>query len=239
MNKKFEFKSVLFLGIGGVSMHQLALALKDLGLQVLGYDIKASEYTKICEENGISVTHKFLKSFCDVDLCVKNGAIPENNKYIQVLKSKNCRVIDRAELLGLLCAKFKNVIAVAGTHGKSTTSTLIYEMLRASGKKVSCHIGADVFAPRFDVNDDYLIVEACEYKKSFLHLFPTISVVTNIEKDHMDCYKNLFSLRSAFLTFLKRGEKRFVFLRFFSEKIFVLSKNYLFSTCYIFYNNVI
>lgn len=206
----YEFKSVLFLGIGGVSMHQLALAFKAMGVKVCGYDLHNNKYTQMCEENGIKITNKFDRSFCNVDLCVKTGAI-KNSQFINYLKLSNCPIVDRAEVLGWLCKKFKNVIAVAGTHGKSTTASLIYEILRVAGKKVSCHIGADVFAPRFELGDDYLVIEACEYNKSFLSLFPDISVVTNIEREHMDCYKSMFELKNAFLTFLKRAKKRFVY----------------------------
>jgi len=208
---KFKVKSILFLGVGGISMHQLALAFKQMGVNVYGYDAKESKYLEICKQNGIQTTNKFRKDFCMVDLCVKTPAIKDDNKYVKALNSLNIKIVDRAEMLGWICTQFKQVIAVAGTHGKSTTASLIYEILRVAGKKVSCHIGADVFAPRFNVADEYLVVEACEYNKSFLKLHPNISVVTNIEAEHMDSYKSLFQLRSAFITFLKRANKRYVF----------------------------
>ena len=208
---KYYVKSVLFLGVGGVSMHQLAIAMKEMGVKVFGYDLHESKYTKMCEEKGIVVANKFSKEICAVDLCVKTGAV-KNDKFFSYLQKNNVPILDRSELLAWMCSKFRCVIAVAGTHGKSTTASLIYEILRQSGKRVSCHIGADVFAPHFHFSDDFLVVEACEYNKSFLKLKPTISVVTNIEREHMDSYGNLFNLRSAFLTFLKRGDKRFVFV---------------------------
>lgn len=211
MNKIIE-KSVLFLGVGGVSMHQLAVAYKHVGYNVYGYDRKRNSYTKLCENSGIKVTTRFNKKFLDVNFAIKTGAIKNDDKYIIALKNKGIPIKDRAEILGELCAHFKCVIAVAGTHGKSTTASLIYEILRLSNKKVSCHIGADVFAPRFELNDDYLVVEACEYNKSFLSLKPDISVVSNIEPEHMDSYKSLFNLKNAFLTFLKRAKSRFVYL---------------------------
>ena len=207
---KLNINSVLFLGVGGISMHQLALAFKSLGVKVYGYDAKESKYTDLCAQNGIEITTKFKMEYCDVDLCVVTGAI-KNNKYLTILKKRGVTIVDRAEVLGWLCKQFKTVIAVAGTHGKSTTASLIYEILRIAGKKVSCHIGADVFAPRFNLGDDYLIVEACEYNKSFLSIYPNIAVVTNVEPEHMDSYSSLFNLRSAFLTFIKRSDKRYIF----------------------------
>ena len=191
-------------------MHQLAICFKEMGFSVLGYDSKESNYTKQCKAKGISITHRYDKDFLNVDLCVRTGAIKENNRWVKALKNLNVPIVDRAEILGWLSSKFKQVIAVAGTHGKSTTASLIYEILRMSGRCVSCHIGADVFAPRFNITDEFLVVEACEYNKSFLSLFPTISVITNVEPEHLDSYGNFFNLKNAFLTFAKRAKKRFV-----------------------------
>ena len=208
---KIEIRSVLFLGIGGISMHQLACAFNDLGIRVFGYDVKKSKYTKICEERGIRVLHKFSKEVCNVDICIRTGAIKDDNKYIQYLKKNKVKIIDRAVALGWISKKFKTVIAVAGTHGKTTTSTLIYEMLRSAGNKVSCHIGADIKNIRFSLGDDYLVVEACEYNKSFLSLYPDIAVITNVEAEHMDSYGSIFNLRSAFISFIRRANTRIAF----------------------------
>ena len=204
-------KSVLLLGIGGVSMHQLALCYLNLGYTVYGYDAKTSTYTDIVTKAGALFSTHFNKDFLHVNFCVKTGAIKDNNKYVVALKNLGVKILDRAEALNELFKNFKCVMAVAGTHGKSTTASLIYEILRVAGKRVSCHIGADVFAPRFNFGDDYLVVEACEYNKSFLSLYPNISIITNVEAEHMDSYKTMFSLRSAFKTFLNRGKQRFVF----------------------------
>ncbi|MCQ2555862.1 MAG: Mur ligase domain-containing protein, partial [Clostridia bacterium] len=206
-----ENKRVLLLGIGGVSMHQLALCYLNEGYKVVGYDRAENEYTTNCFKHGIVVFNKFNKAGLDVDFCVKTAAVKDNNKFVVELKKRGIKIVDRAEALGYFAAKFKCVVAVAGTHGKSTTSALIYEMLRQANFSVSCHIGADVFAPRFNTKDDVLVVEACEYNKSFLSLYPTVSVVTNVEPEHLDCYGSFFALKSAFATFLRRGKKRFVF----------------------------
>ena len=206
---KFENKTVLILGVGGVSMHQIAIALNGVGFKVYGYDAKENENTKRCNEVGIETTTKFKREFLKVDFCVKTAAVV-GGKYLTELTKQGVSIFDRAEMLAVLSQSFKNVIAVAGTHGKSTTASLIYEILRQDGRKVSCHIGADVFASRFNMQDDYLVLEACEFNKSFLHFYPTISVVTNVEADHIDCYGNIFNLRNAFSVFLRRGKKRFI-----------------------------
>lgn len=208
--KLSDFDSVLFLGVGGVSMHQIADACLAQNKTVFGYDMKHNSYIDMLTKKGMHFSTSFNKSFLSVDLCIKTGAISDNNKYVTRLRDLGVKIIDRAEALSMLSREFKTVIAVAGTHGKSTTASLIYEILRASHKKVSCHIGADVYAPRFKLGDDYLVVEACEYNKSFLSLYPDISVVTNVESEHMDSYGNLFNLRTAFQVFLRRAKTRFV-----------------------------
>ena len=106
------------------------------------------------EENGIKICYRFNKEFLYVKKCIKTAAIKDDNKYVVALKKLNVKIVDRAVALGELCTKFKCVVAVAGTHGKSTTASLIYEILKAKFKKVSCHIGADVFNPRFNPGDD-------------------------------------------------------------------------------------
>ncbi|MBR1988094.1 MAG: hypothetical protein IKA36_03535 [Clostridia bacterium] len=206
-----KVERILFLGIGGVSMHQLALFMNRNGAKVFGYDASNNDYVKKLKSEGVEVSKRFNLDFLPIDLCVCSPAIKEDNKYIEYCKTNKIKVMDRIDFLNELSSHFKSVIAVAGTHGKSTTASLIYEILRVAGKKVSCHIGADVFAPRFSLGDDYLVLEACEYNKSFLKINPTISVVTNVEAEHMDSYKNMFSLHTAFSTFMKRGMKRYTF----------------------------
>ncbi len=208
-------------------MHQLAIAYKKQGYIVYGYDMKHSAYTDYLTDLGIKISFKFNKDFLFVDKCIKTGAIKDNNKFVVALKKLNVPIIDRAEALTELAQQFKCVIAVAGTHGKSTTASLIYEILREAHKKVSCHIGADVFAARFNLGDDFLVVEACEYNKSFLHLSPNIAVVTNVEADHIDSYKSMFNLRAAFALFLKRAQTRFVYCEKSTKYLAKLNVNYI------------
>lgn len=204
-----ENKTILILGIGGVSMHQIAIFLKQSGARVFGYDVKLNDYAKKCASLGIATTRKFKQEFLQVDFCIKSSAVT-SGKFLSEVQKRGIKIYDRAEILGLIASKFKQVIAVAGTHGKSTTASLIYEILRLDNRNVSCHIGADVFASRFDVSDDILVLEACEFNKSFLNFYPTISVVTNVEADHIESYGSLFNLKNAFSVFLKRGKMRFI-----------------------------
>ena len=204
-------KKVLLLGVGGVSMCQLAAVFKDNNCQVFGYDTHLTKTTLNLEKSGVKTTNKFNKRFVNVDFCVKTAAIKNDNPYIAALQAKKVPIFDRAEVLGELLKTFKCVIAVAGTHGKSTTSALIYEILRQAGKNVSCHIGAEVEFAKFNPGDDFVVVEACEFNKSFLHIYSNISVVTNVEPEHMDCYGSLKNLQNAFATFAKRAKLRYAF----------------------------
>lgn len=206
-----ENKKVLLLGVGGISMNQLAQAYLKLGYEVFGYDAHKSAVTDKLKSIGVKIAHKFINHFLDVDFCVATGAIKNDNPYVIELKKLKIPIMDRSVALGKLLTNFKCVIAVAGTHGKSTTSALIYEILKSADKKVSCHIGAEVESPRFELGDDYVVVEACEYNKSFLNIYPDMAVVTNVEPEHLDCYTNFKNLQNAFSTFLKRAKKRFVF----------------------------
>lgn len=207
-----KFRHIHFVGIGGISMYLLALYCKDSKMVVSGSDVRASKYTKICKENGIKITigHKRKNIDC-CDLVVYTSAVDENNVEIVEATKRKIKVIDRAELLSHISKKFKYVIGIAGTHGKTTTSAMIYHILRESGKKVSCHIGADVQNARLNPNDDYLVLECCEYNRSFLRLYYNVGVVLNVDNDHLDCYGNMYNLQNAFKTFLKRAKTRFIF----------------------------
>ena len=207
-----NYKHIHFIGIGGISMSQLAIYCSQLDIKVSGSDIRESKYTKMCVNSGIKVTigHK-RKNINGADLVVCTGAISGENAEMIEARKRRIKVLDRAELLAYICKKFKYVIGVAGSHGKTTTSAMIHHILRESGKKVSCHIGADVENARLNPNDDYLVLECCEYNKSFLRLYYNIGVVLNIDNDHLDCYQNMYNLQNAFKTFLKRADTRFVF----------------------------
>jgi len=207
-----KYRHIHFVGIGGVSMYLLAIYCKQCGIDVSGSDIAESKYTRICKSKGIIVTlgHK-RKNVHGADLVVHTSAVNDSNIEILEAKKRRIEVIDRAELLYCICKRFKYVIGVAGTHGKTTTCAMIYHILKQSGKDVSCHIGADIEEAQMKPSDEYLVLECCEYNRSFLRLYYNIAVVLNIDNDHLDCYQNMYNLRNAFKTFLKRAKTRFVY----------------------------
>ena len=191
-----------FVGVGGVSMNSLAKYLFSRGARVTGSDARMSDASLQLNQLGIKTQlgHKpdYIKT---ADLVVATGAIADDNPEIVYAKAHGIELVSRAEMLGEICKDFDKVIAVAGCHGKSTTSAMIYSILRASGASVSCHIGAQTQDARMQYGDEYLVVEACEFKRSFLHIKPYLAVITNVEKDHLDCYKDLTDIQNTFRQF--------------------------------------
>lgn len=191
-----------FVGVGGVSMNSLTKYLFSRGARVTGSDARMSDASLQLNQLGIKTQlgHKpdYIKT---ADLVVATGAIADDNPEIVYAKAHGIEVVSRAEMLGEICKDFDKVIAVAGCHGKSTTSAMIYSILRASGASVSCHIGAQTQDARMQYGDEYLVVEACEFKRSFLHIKPYLAVITNVEKDHLDCYKDLTDIQNTFRQF--------------------------------------
>lgn len=203
--------NVHFIGVGGVSMNSLALFCKSLGWKVSGSDVSRNKYTDKCKRRGIKI---FLgqkgSNIGSPDFIVVSSAIKEDNEELVYAQSLGIKIFSRAEFLSFILKKFDNVIAIAGTHGKSTTSAMLYKILKNSGKKVSCHIGADVDG-RIDLNDDIFVLEACEYNKNFLKFKVDTVALLNVEKDHLECYGSFYQLKNVFLSFLKHAKKRYVF----------------------------
>ena len=183
-------------------MNSLAKYLFSRGARVTGSDARMSDASLQLNQLGIKTQlgHKpdYIKT---ADLVVATGAIADDNPEIVYAKAHGIELVSRAEMLGEICKDFDKVIAVAGCHGKSTTSAMIYSILRASGASVSCHIGAQTQDARMQYGDEYLVVEACEFKRSFLHIKPYLAVITNVEKDHLDCYKDLTDIQNTFRQF--------------------------------------
>ncbi len=193
-------------------MYLLAIYCKDMGIRVSGSDINKNKYTTICKNNGIDVHIKHKrKNVAGADLVVYTSAVDRHNVELCEAAKRGIKTIERADLVSAIIKNYKCVIGVSGTHGKTTTSAMIYHILRECGKSVSCHIGADIIGARLNADDEYLVLECCEYNRSFLKFDCDIGIVLNIDNDHLDCYQNMYNLRNAFKVFLKHCNTRFVF----------------------------
>ena len=204
--------NVHFVGVGGVSMHSLALFCKSLGWKVSGSDIIENKYTEKCQKNGIKIFYGHTKkNINSPDFVVKTSAIKADNEEVAFAQKMGIKIYDRADFLNEILKKIPTVIAIAGTHGKSTTSAMLYQILHNAKRRVSCHIGADIDNARLNITDDIVVLEACEYNKNFLKLKVDVAVVLNVEKDHLECYGSFYQLKNAFLSFLKHAKNRYVF----------------------------
>jgi len=194
-----------FLGIGGIGMSGIAEILINLGYKVSGSDIRESDITRRLAALGakIFIGHK-ASNINDYNVIVTSSAINPNNPEILEARKKRIPVIHRSEMLAEL-VRLKHGIGVAGTHGKTTTSSMLSYILYRGGINPTAIIGGKVL--NFDSNartgqGEYIVFEADESDGSFLRLLPTIAVVTNIDADHMDYYKYFEGLKDAFLKYI-------------------------------------
>ncbi len=193
------------VGIGGCGMSAVARLLLDSGAKVSGSDMNAFAGAGALVEAGaaVHISHDASHLRDDVDLVVRSAAVPDSNPEIVAATCKGMRVITYAELLGELTLSHKGV-CIAGTHGKSTTSALAAYMLKHGGMDPSFVVGAvsDQLGGSSGVGSgDRIVVEACEYDRSFLHLHPHSAAILNIEADHLDCFKDIDDICATFKAF--------------------------------------
>ena len=204
-------KKIFFIGIGGVSMSTLAKFAKELGADVCGSDAIFSPKLLELERLNIKtfVGHKKENLSKETQLVVYSSAILAENEELVFAKSLGIKTISRAKFLSIICDKFETVIAVAGSHGKTTTVAMIATIFKNWGLKFTLHIGGDVKCDELNlgVGGNIFLTEACEYEKNFLQLKPTHSIITNIDYDHVDTYKNSYEYKNAFCEFISRTSK--------------------------------
>ncbi|MGL4989667.1 MAG: UDP-N-acetylmuramate--L-alanine ligase [Sarcina sp.] len=203
--KKDINKKIHLIGIGGVSMSGLAAILLNAGYSVSGSDSKESEITNRLKSNGaeIYIGHN-ADNIKDVDLVVYTAAIQNDNPEIIKAKEIGALLMDRAEFLGYILKSHKLNVAVAGTHGKTTTTSMIAHVALAGELDPTILVGGDldIINGNFRVgSSDHFITEACEYKKSFLRFHPFIGIILNIDADHLDFYKDIDEIEETFLEF--------------------------------------
>ena len=206
---KIDFQKPIhihFIGIGGISMSGLAEILLEEGFTVSGSDSKESPLTKKLEQLGATIFYgqKASNIIDGIDCVVYTAAIHRENAELIEAVAKKIPMLTRAELLGQLMKNYKTPIAVSGTHGKTTTTSMLSHILLAGEKDPTISVGGILQAIGGNIrvgHSDTFITEACEYTNSFLNFFPKIGIILNIEEDHLDFFKDLEDIRHSFHQF--------------------------------------
>lgn len=201
-----SIRKLHFVGVGGIGMSGLAEILVDQGFTVTGSDRAANDNTERLERLGVRVAvgHDARNVAADVDVLVYSSAIPPDNPEVVIARERNIPVIRRAEMLAEVM-RLKYGIGIAGTHGKTTTTSMVSLVLMEGGVDPTVIVGGRLHGlagsnARMG-KGDFIVVEADEYDRSFLSITPTIAVLTTLETDHLDCYRDLEDIKSAFIQF--------------------------------------
>ena len=195
-----------FIGIGGISMSGLAEILLSEGFTISGSDLRRSPLTDMLEQKGI----RFCDRQCadnltdDVDLVVYTAAIHPDSPEYMAIAARNLPSLTRAQLLGQIMRNYETPVAISGTHGKTTTTSMISEILMRANADPTLSIGG--ILPSIGGNirigkSGYFVTEACEYTNSFLSFFPRIGVILNVEEDHLDFFRDIDEIRESFHKF--------------------------------------
>ena len=208
-------KKIYFLGIGGVSMSALAQFLFVQGYEVCGSDAVNNEYVQrlhsvgIKTFQGVNPTREELLS-CDV-LVYTDAIAPTNAEYACAIK-QNKQIISRAELLKMVCEQFPHSISVAGSHGKTTCTSLCAHALKSCGVPFTAHIGGEDtrFGNFYYGGDEYFLTETCEYKRNLLKMQAERAILLNVDNDHMECYTDETDLTECFYRYCQAAKTAFV-----------------------------
>ena len=205
INNLEKYKKIHLIGIGGVSMSAIAETLHNWNHIVTGSDAAQSELTDKLNMHGIKTTigHD-LENSKNADLIIYSAAISDNDPEMIIAKENNIPTIGRGEFVGLLTQKYKESICIAGTHGKTTTTSMISICFIDAKKDPTVQVGAilkNINGNYVIGNSDYFILESCEYKANFLKFFPKTGIILNIDNDHLDYYKTFDNVVKAFKDF--------------------------------------
>ena len=197
---------VHFIGIGGISMSGLAEILLKEDFRVSGSDNKESALTEHLASLGASIFYgqKASNIIPGIDVVVYTAAIREDNEEYREAVRQGLPMLSRAELLGQLMTNYRMPVAVAGTHGKTTTTSMLSHILLAADLDPTISVGGILKAIGGNIrvgSSDVFVTEACEYTNSFLHFFPKIGIILNIDADHLDFFKDLDDIRNSFRRF--------------------------------------
>lgn len=196
-----------FIGIGGARLSALAKIMLESGYKVTGSDRKSSRSTMELEAKGVKVHygHRAEQITDDINVVIYTNAVGEQNPELLAARAKGLPLYEGAELLGILMKEKGKGIAVAGTHGKTTTTAMISLLLIRGGKDPTVEVGGEMHELQGNHRtgqSPYFVVEACEFRRSFLYLSPQIAVVTNVDWDHPDCFPTAGAVVDTFKEFI-------------------------------------
>ncbi|MGN1002692.1 MAG: UDP-N-acetylmuramate--L-alanine ligase, partial [Oscillospiraceae bacterium] len=194
------------IGIGGVSMSPLAEVLSGMGLQIKGSDMNESENVLHLREKNIEVIigHRAENITDDLDFVVRTAAVHDDNPEVVAARARGIPVFERTQAWGAIMLDYKNALCIAGTHGKTTTTSMCTHILMAAEMDPTVMIGGTLpllHAGHRVGHGDTIIMESCEYYNSFLSFYPTVGVVLDIEADHLDFFKDLEDVKKSFREF--------------------------------------
>lgn len=204
-------RRVHFIGIGGSGMYPLVQILYAKGYNISGSDNNETETLEAVRKMGITVfLGQRAENIEGAELIVYTAAIMNDNPELIAAKNSGAYVCERAELLGLVTGWYKNAVCVSGTHGKTTTSSMLTQIFVEEGVDLSCVIGGKL--PSIGGSgrcgkSDIMVCEACEFEDHFLKLYPDIAVILNVDEDHLEYFKNLDNIKRSFREFAEKAEK--------------------------------
>lgn len=226
-------KRVHFIGVCGVSLSALAVLALGMGAKVSGSDLLGEEKAQWLREKGVTVFvgHSWA-NVVGADVVIYSSAIGEDNPELVYARKTGIKILKRAEFLGEIAKGYEIVVAVAGSHGKTTTTAMISKILIDNGLDPTVHIGGEYSFIGGNVRiggRKIFVTEACEYKNNFLHIEPSISVVLNVEPDHLDFFKSFERVKNGFYRFIKNTSGKGITIVNVDDKNIVvpLSKNRL------------
>jgi UDP-N-acetylmuramate--alanine ligase len=218
-----SIKKIYFVGIGGIGMSALARYFNGLGMKIWGYDRVRTDLTVELEAEGMDIHYHEDMSLIPegIDLVIYTPAIPKEHTELLYFRAHSYIIMKRAEVLGLI-SRNRKTIAVAGTHGKTSTSSILTYILRTSGIDCTAFLGgiANNYNSNFiNGNSEWVVMEADEFDRSFLQLNPEIAIVTSMDADHLDIYGNHDEMKSTYLKFMSQAKSHLLLRKGLEENL--------------------
>lgn len=208
-------KHIHFIGIGGSGMFPLAQILHGMGFYLTGSDNNETETLAEVRAMGIPVfMGQRAENVEGADLIVHTAAIMSDNPELIAAKASGVPVLERSELLGLVTKSYSDAVCVSGTHGKTTTSSMLAEIMRKAGEDFGCVIGGklrSIGGSGRTGNGDKMVCESCEFVDTFLKLYPDVAIILNIDADHLDYFKTMDNLKASFHKFAENASKCLIY----------------------------